>query len=337
MIRMLIRAFFLLLALGAAAAAQSARPALRSHVTVDSDLVRIGDLVENAGAVADIPIFRSPDLGTTGTVSTESIIEAISPHHLIDIDTGGLADVVVTRASRAISPQKISETITQALSQRYALGDTRNISLSFDLPLHTLQVEPSATGDLQVRALAYDPRSGRFDITLDLPSSRVLDQQPARFTGRAMQTVEAVAVNRAIEAGEVLEAADLTVLQEPRSQASTLARMNTALGMAARRELHPGQPIQIADLMKPEVIKRNDTVTLIYQAPGLTLTLRGQAQDSGAVGDTIGVLNPQTKRVVQGVVSGPGQVMVDSVTVHLAANVAPTAFVSTGTAPERPE
>jgi flagella basal body P-ring formation protein FlgA len=337
MIRTLIRAFFLLLALGAAAAAQSARPTLRSHVTVDSDLVRIGDLVENAGAVADVPIFRAPDLGTTGSVSTESIVEAIGPHHLIDIDTGGLAEVVVTRASRAISPQEISATITQALSQRYALGDTHNISLSFDLPVHTLQVEPSATGDLQVRALAYDLRSGRFDITLDLPSSQVLEQQPVRFTGRAIQTVEAVAVNHPIEAGEILQADDLTVLRQPRSQATTLARMSSTIGMAARRELRPGQPIQAADVMKPVVVKRNDTVTLIYQAPGLTLTLRGQAQDSGAVGDTIGVLNPQTKRVVQGVVSGPGQVMVDSVTVHLAANMAPAAFVSAGAGPERPE
>jgi flagellar basal body P-ring formation protein FlgA len=337
MIRMLIRAFFLLLALGAAAAAQTARPALRSNVTVDSDLVRIGDLVKNAGPVADIPIFRAPDLGTTGAVSTDRIIEAISPHQLIDIDTRGLADVVVTRASRAISPQEISATIAQALSQRYALGEPRNISLNFDLPVHTLQVEPSAAGDLQVSALAYDPRSGRFDVTLDLPSSKVLQQRPARFSGTAMQTVEAVAVNRPIEPGEVLQAADLTVLQRPKAQAGALARMSTAIGMAARRQLRPGQPIENADLMKPEVVKRNDTVTLIYQAPGLTLTLRGQAQDAGAIGDTIGVLNPQTKRVVQGVVTGPGQVMVDSVTVHLAANVPPTAFVSASAAPERQE
>ncbi len=40
------------------------------------------------------------------------------------------------------------------------------------------------------------------------------------------------------------------------------------------------------------------------------MTLRGQAQDAGALGDTISVQNVQSKRLVQGVVSGPGRVTV---------------------------
>lgn len=337
MIRTLIRASFLVLLLGGAAAAQTAGPALRSHVTVDSDLVRIGDLVENAGPVANVPIFRAPDLGTTGAVSTEQIVEAIAPYQLIDINTRGLSDVVVTRASRAIDSQQISATITQALSQRYALGDPSKISINFDLPVHTLQVEPNATGSLVVTALNYDPRNSRFDATLNLPSSALVQQQPMRFTGTAIETVEAVTVNRPVDRGEVLHAADLTILQRPKAQAAGLVRMSAAIGMATRRQLRPGQPIETSDLMKPQIVKRNDTVTLIYQAPGLMLTLRGQAQDSGALGDTIGVMNQQTKRVVQGVVSGPGQVMVADAPIHLAANVPHMALLPDAASSERQE
>jgi flagellar basal body P-ring formation protein FlgA len=317
MIRTLARTIFLLLALSSVAAAQSDHPVLRDRVTVDSDLVRIGDLVENAGAVADVPIFRAPDLGTTGAVSTDQIVEAIGPHQLIDIDTRGLAEVIVTRASRAISPHEIAASIAQTLSQKYGLGDPQNISLNFDLPVHTLQVEPSAIGSLQVRAAAYDPRSGRFDVTLDLPLSQVLHHQPARFTGIAVETVAAVAVNRPVDRGEVLQASDLTILRRPKAQAGNIADMNAAVGLAARHPLRPGQPIYLTDLMKPDIVQRNDTVTLVYEAPGLTLTLRGQAQDAGALGDTIDVINPQTKRVVQGVISGPDRVSVASTTVHL--------------------
>jgi flagellar basal body P-ring formation protein FlgA len=317
MMRTLGRTIFLLVALSGTAAAQSDHPALRERVTVDSDLVRIGDLVENAGAVADVPIFRSPDLGTTGAVSTDEIVEAIGPHQLIDIDTRGLTEVIVTRASRAIGPREIEASIAQMLSQQYALGDPKDISLNFDLPVHTLAVETSATGDLQVRALTYDPRSGRFDVTLDLPTSQVLHQQPARFTGVAVPTVAAVAVDRTVERGEVLQASDLTILRRPKAQASDLTDINAAVGLAARRQLRPGQPIFVADLMKPEIVQRNDTVTLVYEAPGLTLTLRGQAQGAGALGDTIDVINTQTKRVIQGVISGPDRVNVAINTVHL--------------------
>src|ERR1700689_5201189 len=121
MTRLMIASFGLLLALGGTAAAQSQvlAPALKASVTVTGDVVRIGDLIENAGAVADVPIFRSPDLGTRGTVATDRIVEAIRPHQLIDIDTRGLAEVVVTRTSRAITAEEISADVTQALAGHF--------------------------------------------------------------------------------------------------------------------------------------------------------------------------------------------------------------------------
>ena len=325
MIRTAIRGALLLLTLAvpaltaaiSPALAQSERPALRATATVAGDVVRIGDLIENAGPVADIPVFRAPDLGTTGAVSTDRVIEAIRPHQLIDIDTRGLAEVVVTRASRTITQQDISDRIARVLSTQYALGDTHDISLNFDLPVHPLEVEARAVGDLQVLALNYSPSSGRFDVTLGLPSSLVLQRHPVHFTGVAIQTVDAVSVDHPIERGEVLQASELTVLRRPKAQSGGLADMKGAIGQAARRQLRPGQPIQVSDLMKPNIVQRNDTVTLVYEAPGLVLTLRGQAQDAGALGDTINVLNQQTKRVVQGVISGPGRVMVANTAVHL--------------------
>jgi flagella basal body P-ring formation protein FlgA len=62
--------------------------------------------------------------------------------------------------------------------------------------------------------------------------------------------------------------------------------------------------------MKPELVHRNDTVTLIFEVPGILLTIRGQAAESGAEGDLISVLNLQSKRTVQGIVTGIGQVRV---------------------------
>jgi len=314
----------LILAGAGSAVAQTARPALRASVTVPGDLVRIGDLVANAGPVANVAIFRAPDLGTSGAVSTDRIVDAIRPYQLIDIDTGGLAEVTVARASRAITLTEVSDRIADALSRQFHLGEPHHIGLTFDRPLRTFQVEAEAAGELQVLALNYDPRTNRFDVTLDLPSSPLLHRQPPRFTGTAIETVDVIAVERPVERGAVLQAADLTTLRRPKAQGGGIVEPAAAIGLAARHPLRPGQPLLATDLMKPEVVARNETVTLIYQAPGLMLTLRGQAQDAGALGDTIGVLNVQTKRVVQGVISGPGKVTVTAATLHLA-NAAPPA------------
>src|SRR5271155_5511089 len=98
-----------------AAQADGGAPTLRASVTVSGEIVRIGDLVENAGAVADVPIFRAPDLGQTGSVPVDRVLDAVLPHHIIGLDTRGLAEVEVTRASRTITALDIQTRILRAL------------------------------------------------------------------------------------------------------------------------------------------------------------------------------------------------------------------------------
>lgn len=318
MTRLIIASVALLLALGSAAAAQTplapALPALKASVTVTGDVVTIGDLVANAGPVSGIPVFRAPDLGTTGAVATDRIIEAIRPHQLIGIDTHGLAEVVVTRASRTITVRDISARIAEALGGQYGFGSAKNIQVNFDGDAHALQVEAGATGELQVLALSYDPHTTRFDITFDLPNSFVLHRQPARYSGTAIETIDAVAVARPVERGEILKASDLTAVRRPKAQAATVLTDSAgAIGLAARHALRPGEALAAADLMKPEIVARNDTVTIVYQVPGVMLTLRGQAKDGGAMGETINVINMETKRVMQVVITGPDRVSVGPV------------------------
>lgn len=324
-IRPLALAVMLTALLAAPAAAENARPALRASVTVTGDVVRIGDLVENAGPVADVAIFRAPDLGTRGSVPTERVLEAIRPHQLIGIDTRGLSAVVVTRAARTISPAEISARIAKALEHRYGLGDAQNIQVDFDGSVQALNVEPTATGELQVSSLAYNPRTAHFDATLDLPGSMALGTQMTRFTGSAFETVAAVTVDHPIGRGEVLQPSELVATRWPKSQGPVIGDIQAAARLAARHELRPGQPLRAADLMKPAIVQRNDSVTLVYEAPGLTLTLRGRAQDTGALGDTVNVLNEQSKRVVQGVVSAPDRVTVTAIVTRFVENEPPPA------------
>jgi flagella basal body P-ring formation protein FlgA len=317
MTRSVIAALTLAILCGGSAAAQTAAPALKAHATVTSDVVRIGDLVENAGPVADVAIFRAPDLGTTGAVATDRIVDAIRPHELIGIDTRGIAEVIVTRASRSIGVAEIANSVAQALAGQYNFGDAHNIQVNFDHDVRTLQIEPTATGPLQVVALAYDQHTARFDVTFGLPASAELHRQSAHYSGTAIETVDAVTVTRPVERGEVLKASDLAVLRRPKTDIGVLTGLDVVVGLAARRPLRPGQPLAPIDVMKPEIVQRNDTVTIVYQAPGVTLTLRGQAHDAGALGDTIGVLNMESKRVVQAVISGPDRVTVSAITTRV--------------------
>ncbi|MBS0248500.1 MAG: flagellar basal body P-ring formation protein FlgA [Proteobacteria bacterium] len=306
-----------------AQSAEPARPYLKHDVTVTSSVVRIGDLIENAGIVADIPIFRAPDLGTTGTVPVETVIAAVRPHALVGFDTGGISDVVVTRAAREIAVTDIEKTLAKAIADRFNAGPVAEIKVFFDRDPQTIQVDPTAHGDVQVGRLTYDSRSGRFDTVLEIPTGANGKRGLLRLTGRAYPTVEIVMVSHTVERGAVLRASDLIVERRPRAEIGrdAIAGLDQAIGQAARNTLRPGQALRSADLTKPQIVLRNEMVMLVFEAPGLTLTMRGKALDAGAEGDTVSVLNEQSKRTVQGVVAGPGHVVVRSGTPRLAANI----------------
>ena len=93
MLRSFLIAAALLAATSCAAFSQAqegpATPVLRASVTVSSDIVRIGDVVENAGTAAQIAIFRAPDLGTTGSLPTAKLLSALRAHDVIGVDTFG--------------------------------------------------------------------------------------------------------------------------------------------------------------------------------------------------------------------------------------------------------
>jgi flagella basal body P-ring formation protein FlgA len=320
-------AAFLALMTASAANAQVAnlpepqRPTLKSEVIVNTDIVRIGDLIENAGIVATVPIFRAPDLGYTGTVPTETVLDAVRNHALIGVETGGLREVVVTRASRTIPAKDIEDAITQALSARFDLGPSKDIVLRFVRDLRTTYVEPSAKGQPRVTHIEFDSYSGRFEATLEIPTGAG-KRTVVQLSGRAVATVEVVTVARTIDRGTTLKDSDIVVERRPRAEVGRdlVTSRDHAIGFAVRNGLQAGRPIRTADLAKPDIIQRNDGVTLVYEAPGLVLTIRGKAIEGGAEGDVISVLNEQSKRTVQGTVVGPGRVNIGGPAQRLVAN-----------------
>ena len=326
MIRPIVIAAAALLALGAAAAAapDQQRPRLKPQATVSGDIVRIGDLIEHAGIVAKVPIFRAPDLGMTGTVSAEAVAEAVRSHALVGFDTGDVSEVVVTRASRTIAAKDIEDRVREALSAQYALGPRQDIVVNFDRELRAIQVETTAKGEPRVAYLNYDARAGRFDVTLDMPTGATT-RGTLKRAGRAAATVEVATLARSIERGELLRSADVVLERRPRAEIGRdiLPDREQVLGLAARSPLQAGRPLRVADLMKPELVQRNETVMLVYEVPGITLTVRGKATEGGAEGDVISVLNEQSKRTVQGVVVGPGRVTISTSSPRLAANLEP--------------
>lgn len=87
--------------------------------------------------------------------------------------------------------------------------------------------------------------------------------------------------------------------------------------------------------MRPELVRQNEAVTITYEAPGLFLSMRGKALDAGAEGDTVNVLNVQSKRTVQGTVTGPGRVTLAAPAIQVVASGAETTGSIAAAAPQQ--
>lgn len=301
---------------------------LRPTILVSGELVRIGDLVADvASAKADIAVFRAPDLGQTGSVGIAHVIEALRPHD-VAVEVDGLSEVSVTRASRMIGAHEIKRRIAEIAAERLRLSDAANVAVVLDTPAPTLHLDPTQSGPLVPVRMTFDARGGRFDMTLRSGTSQI------RVTGSAQETLEAVVLTRPMARGDVLRDSDVTVERRPKSevQADTVREPEAAIGMALQQTARAGQVIRSTDLTRPQLVKRNEPVLIVYEVPGIVLTARGKAEEVGSLGDTVNVLNIQSKRVIQGVVTGPGQITVTSLTPRIVSAMQSHNNVSTAAA-----
>jgi len=70
----------------------------------------------------------------------------------------------------------------------------------------------------------------------------------------------------------------------------------------------PARAVAVAAAPRAEiVVHRTDTIDVTWSAGGLSLTMSGVAQRDAAVGDTVAVQNPASKKMIDALIIGPGR------------------------------
>ncbi len=127
----------------------------------------------------------------------------------------------------------------------------------------------------------------------------------------AVSTTRVVAAEN-LGPGRVLDAAMLRVetRDEFPSPESFPAAIDEVAGKLLRRPVAAGTAIRTAWLDAPKAVTRGETVTVEARAGGAVIQAPGQAQGSGAVGQTIQVLNPMSNKRFPARVEARGKVAV---------------------------
>jgi len=292
-------------------------PVLKPEVHTLSQIVTVGDFYRNAGDFADIPLFRSPDLGTSGDVPAEQVATRARAAGLIAAGTNGLTKVVVHRRADTIGQGELGTIVAKALSAQDASLSIADIEVTLFQAPSAVHTDPGAENPVSVDHVLWSRTDGNFTLRLSVAGPEGV--HPMTLTGVAREMVEVAALIQPLQRGAILKPEDITTIRRARASVPARAIMDAGdiLGYAARSNLRANSPLTRNDFERPTIIPRGEKVTITYQLPGMKLSTIGQALEDGAAGDMIDIMNLQSRRKITGTVVARGQVRVD-VTVPVA-------------------
>lgn len=290
----------------------AAEPAfkIKPTVTVTGASLSLADLVEGDN-LPTTPLFAAPAPGESGIISSERVSVALKRAGITAMDKMPPA-IMITRAGRVIDRSVIKNLIVTALADARAVTPS-NIIVSEEAFPKTLVVEQGTIAPLEISALTFDPATKNFTAELTMRDSVSLSQRRITLSGRFEAYGECLKLAQMGKKGDVLTTNDLVsercalsnTTQAPAPRASLI-------GLALADDYAAGTLIDPSKLKKPILVEKGASVTLTYVVGGLTLILRGRSSEAGALGDTITVTHPQTKRSLDAIVTGQGTASVAS-------------------------
>ena len=269
---------------------------LKANPTVSGTMITFGDIFDNAADAASVPVIAAPRPGQKLSIDARSLASLAADHGLIWSNLAGVASVDVSREARVITGGDVAAAIAKALSQEASGRDLDVHLLQSSIALNAAADDPAP---IKVTITAFDQQSGRFEAQIAAAGGDGI-----AVNGVAYEVMSVPVLGRPLERGEIIQDADISWIK---MRIDTLSRQvvtdpKQLIGLTARRPLRSGVPLINADIEHPTIVAKGALVVMTYKVPGMTLTDSGRAQDNGALGDTISVVNERSHRTVQAIV-----------------------------------
>ncbi|GAB4533850.1 MAG: flagellar basal body P-ring formation chaperone FlgA [Roseibium sp.] len=300
----------LLAGLTAPLAQADERPVLRSQVMTLSDIVTVGDFYTNAGLLSSTPLFRSPDMGTSGNVPAALVAERARAAGLDAAGTDGLRTVVVFRGATRLNRDQLAGLVRKTLAERNAGLDPDSLEIRLLQSPDEVLADPKVHDPIRIDRVEWSETTGHF--TLHASVAVEFGTESLTLTGIATEMIDVVALVQPLRRGDILKEEDLDTIRLARTKvpAGALTDPEDVVGKEARTNIRANSPLSRKDFQRPLLIRRGEKVTVVFEMPGMKLTSRAQAMDDGAKGDVIDVMNLQSRRIVPATVISRGQVRV---------------------------
>lgn len=283
--------------------------ALRTAVTVNADVIRLGDLFVDAGEKRNVVVASAPAPGAKATFSARQLQSIARRSGLSWRPNSRYENAVVRRAGRLISARDIEQTIRKSMLKAGLPAD-RQVALSkADFKIHM------AAGDhreIRVTNPRFNVQGRQFSAILEVPNGTATPKR-VQVTGNLYEMLEVPVLARRVPRGETIGIGDLEFVKLRRDAVGRNAVIDKRriIGRTPRRVLQTGKPIHTNDLRLPYLVSKGKLVMLTVRNKHMLITARGKALENGAKGDVVRITNTRSHSTVQGIVAGPNRVIID--------------------------
>ena len=281
---------------------------LKPSVVVADAVLRLGDLFDGLGELAETVVARAPAPGSRVELDARWLAALADGYGVAWQPASALEGTVVARASQVIDGPRIEDELRRALAAR---GLATDVSIVLDNPGVRLHLPVTAEPTLGFTGFAYDPASGRFTARAVAPAGAA-PLATATITGRAERMTDVAVLRRRMVPGEVITRGDIEWLRlgARRLAGNVVIDPANLIGKSPRRPIRPGRPVRAADLREPVLVPKNSLVVLRLETERMVLTAQGRALQDGASGEVIRVMNTRSNTIITGVVAESGVVRV---------------------------
>jgi len=118
----------------------------------------------------------------------------------------------------------------------------------------------------------------------------------------------AVLDTSSLVATEVLRSGDIVTDANARAEGDTDA-VQSLFGREVKRTVYPGQAIQPTNTRIKRMVRRNQIVSVKYQAGALEIVISARALGEAGIGETVEVMNTKSRKVITGTVTKDGWIL----------------------------
>ena len=120
---------------------------------------------------------------------------------------------------------------------------------------------------------------------------------------RLIWTQPALVLTRSLKKGDTLRESDVTVRQIRVNKPGVyVSKFSEVANRTAKKNLSQGEALTLNSVTDAPIIERGKSVTIVVRSGGLVVRAKGEALESGALGDAIKVRNTTSKTVLTAVV-----------------------------------